>query len=71
MLYLPRVYPNPKNISFQAIIVETLLGNTFINMETLEAQVAAKAVPSKNLHENDWAFSGSGHVCYPKENTNS
>ena len=55
---LPRAYPSPKNISFQAIIVETLLGNIFINMETLEAQVAAKAVPSKNLHKNDRTFPG-------------
>ena len=46
---LPNMYPSPKSISVQDMIVETLLGKSFIKIETPEPQAAASATPSKNL----------------------
>jgi hypothetical protein len=43
------MYPSPNSISVQETMDVTLLGNSFIRMETTDVQQAASHMPVKNL----------------------
>jgi hypothetical protein len=45
----PNIHPNPKDISVQETIVDTLLGKSFIRIDRTAPIAAASATPLINL----------------------